>query len=122
MSEPRTYVFMSEFADDQGGMAKLVAVVSKPPQPLHLVAMAQDLMRPKWYFGKDGREVRTAVIRNVKDEVVRSESHWLFLKADTAEELQQQGCSRMLKAARRWEAAVWLGVLKQDPHMLRLAA
>lgn len=122
MSEPRTYVFMSEYTDDEAGACKLVAVVSKPPQPLQLVNMAHGLMKPKWYFGKDGREVRTAVIRNVKDEVVRSETRWLFLKAKSVEELRQQGCSRMLRATARWEDPVWLGVLKQDPNMYRLAA
>lgn len=112
---------MSEYVEAANAGAKLVAVVSRPPQALHLVTMAHDLMRPKWYFGKDGREVRTAVIRNVKDEVVRSETRWVFVKGTSAEELQQQGCSRMLKTTPAWQDPVWLGILRQTSDMYRVA-
>lgn len=122
MTEPRTYILMSEFADGLEEQAKLVAVVSRPPPPLHLVNMAFDLMRPRWYFGQQGREIRTAVIRNVKGEVLRSESSWLFLKAQTSEELQRQGCTRMARLSASWSAPLWMGVLRQDGELYRVAA
>jgi transcriptional regulator of nitric oxide reductase len=114
MAEPRTYVFMSEFTDAVSSASKLVAILGKPPHPQSLVAMAQGLMRPRWHFGKDGREVRSAVIRNVKDEVVRSESWWSFVQAGTVEELQRMGCDRMVRCAPKWGVAMWLGIRKLD--------
>ena len=122
MAEPRTYILMSEFTGETEDHAKLVAVVSRPPPPLHLVSMAHDLMRPKWYFGQQGREIRSAVVRNVKGEVLRSMSSWIFLKASTQEELQRQGCTRMVEISSSWRTPMWMGVLRQDGKMYRAAS
>jgi len=73
-----------------------------------------DMVKPAWAD-------RTAVIRNVKYEVVRSETRWIFLKGKSAEELQQQGCSRMLKTTPAWQDPVWLGILRQTSDMYRVA-